>query len=270
METKFNTKFLVFGCVHAPYQDEKHIEEIVKFNQDNKPQVVVCNGDLFEASAASRWVKEGKESLQKEYEKGSLILKKIREVNPNAEYFFNEGNHDANIMAEGRLADDIRDLVDFNVPQFVSTGSNKYKQINEEFINHWNRRVKYVKHRTRGGLRFGAVFITHGFMADANSDKEEARYFNYNWPHSLCIRSHTHRPTEGVAKQVMWTAKRPLPYYYLNTGLCGDMEKMTYMDRVSREMWGNGFVYGSFDLIKSPRFKKTWDAECVVTKWFEG
>jgi predicted phosphodiesterase len=254
---KDEVKFLAFGCVHAPLQNDEHIEEIVKWNKDNKPHVVICLGDLFEATAASKW--------EKEYRVGDRILKQIREVNPDGDYVFLEGNHDANITAKGRLPQDIREMLRYDVPHITSNGAC----VNKEITSYWTKKANYLYQRDRGSYRLGAVCFAHGMEAGIASDEMQAIYYNQNWANSLFVSSHTHRPTEGKPKQAMKTKGRGLPFWYLNTGCSCDMDKMDYMDRKNRSMWGNGFIHGRCELIKSPRLSKTWDAECVVTKWFE-
>ncbi|MDB4507377.1 metallophosphoesterase [bacterium] len=265
----YDCKFLAFSCIHAPLQSEAHIEEIIKVNQDKKPNEVIMLGDLFEASAASKWGKENAADLIVEYERGNDILESIRKVNPDAKYTFLEGNHDANILAKGRFEADIRNMLDFNIPQGYKQANGNFVQVNREFLENWNRNTPYVYHRTRGSYRLGAVCFAHGFEAGTSSDEMQAIHFNQLWANSLFISGHTHRPTEGVAKRVMKTKGRGLPFWYLNAGCSCDIDKMDYMDRKQRGLWGNGYVLGSCDLVKSPRLSKTWEAECFVTKWFE-
>lgn len=262
-------RFLSFSCLHAPYENEEHIEQLIKTNQDYKPHKVIMLGDLFEAQAASKWEKDDKIALLEEYRRGNDILERIREVNPDAEYVFLEGNHDANILAEGRFSENIRDMLSFNIPQGYETPSGQFVQVNREFLEYWDRSTKYIYHRLKGSYRIGAVCFSHGFEAGSSSDEMQAIYFNQNWANSLFISGHTHRPTEGRYRRVMKTKGRGLPFYYLNAGCCCDMSKMTYMDRKNRSMWGNGYVVGCCEEIKSPRLKKTFDAECIVTKWFD-
>jgi predicted phosphodiesterase len=241
----------------------------MKHNQDNKPNVVVCLGDLFEAGAASKWSKENTAELIEEYEKGNDVLKRIRLVNPNAKYVFLEGNHDANINAEGRLPADLRDLTNYLRPQFKETTKDTFVQVNSELLNEWNHSTRYIKHRVKGCFRIGAVCFAHGFEAGTNSDELEAIYWSQYWANGLVVRGHTHRPTVGSPRRSEKTKKLQLPFYYLNAGCSCDMSAMTYMNRNDRSKWGNGFVFGSCQEIKSPRLSKTWTAECVVTEWFD-
>lgn len=260
----YDCKFLAFSCLHSPLHSEEHVEALIKHNQDHKPHEVINLGDLYEASSASKWCKEDGIELRDEYKTANNILKRIRQVNPDAKYTFLEGNHDANILAKDRLPQGVRSLLDYNEPQ-----TQNGIIINDELVYHWKNKRKYIYHKLKGAYRLGAVCFSHGFEAGASSDEMQALYFNQDWANSLFISGHTHRPTEGQVRRVMKTKGRGLPFWYLNAGCSCNIDLMDYMDRKNRAQWGNGYVYGSCDVIRSPRLGKTWEAHCVVTKMFD-
>jgi predicted phosphodiesterase len=218
--------------------------------------------------SASRWPSEHNWDLLHEYKVANDELKKLSDLNSLMDCFWLEGNHDNNLLAVGRVKQDLRSLLDYSLPQYEKVGGKAF-QVNEHFLGKWVQKATYQRSRSKGCLRIGATFFKHGYEAGVSADEMEAIYWGQNWANSLTIGGHTHRPTEGAPRQAMKSKKRGLPFWYLNAGCSCDMARMDYMDRLDREQWGNGFVRGWSEPVQSPRLRPSWDAECVVTKWFE-
>ncbi|WP_196300525.1 hypothetical protein, partial [Streptococcus pneumoniae] len=79
----------------------------------------------------------------------------------------------------------------------------------------------------------------------------------------------THRPeqiTQARERKVM------LPFCYANVGSGADFDKMHYMDRQSKAMWGRALILGTATAagVKEGRkcyAKVSWDAELLVHYW---
>ena len=98
---------------------------------DYKPHVVVCLGDLFDASAASVHPDEVKHTLLDEYAVASNFLEQIRRVSPtNASFVWTLGNHDDNIQRcdPRRIPEGLRDIVNWNNTRIYGDEFRKWKQ----------------------------------------------------------------------------------------------------------------------------------------------
>ena len=101
--------FLAFSCTHCPHQDEAATAWLLGQIADRKPDVIVHLGDLCEGDAGSRWNDEAMHTLLDEYAVANELLKSIRKAAPkSASLVMLQGNHDANILAKGRIDPRVR------------------------------------------------------------------------------------------------------------------------------------------------------------------
>jgi predicted phosphodiesterase len=146
--------FLAFSCTHCPHQDETAIAWLLGQIADRKPDVIVHLGDLVEGDAGSRWNDEAVHTLLDEYAVANELLKSVRKVAPKSTgLVILQGNHDANILAKGRIDPRVRQLLDMR------------KNIDE--LQHWNTKAEYEYDRKRGCFRLGQVCFCHGFDCSA-------------------------------------------------------------------------------------------------------
>jgi len=255
------TKWLALSCSHAPIQDNETIDIICERIKEYQPDVIIHLGDLFEADSASKWGSEYNWTYEDELDAGcNQVLKKLREANENAECWLLPGNHDENLRAEGRFDWKIRDSLDWEAPQYTTSGIH----LNEE-LQHWKVKAKY-KYNQKGTARIGATVFAHGYEAGGASDKFQA--FSLGWPHGLFVSGHTHRPTPGEPVNAQLTQTRPTDRFYLNAGCTRTME-CSYMERKYQQKWGHAVCYGYSQVVNSPRLKPTWNAYCELIKSYE-
>lgn len=262
-------KWVAFSCSHCPLEDAEAVDAVREAVADFAPDRIVMLGDLHEADSASRWPSEYGWSIEDEYIAASDMLGKIRLSHPtgNVQCVFLPGNHDANIEAIARHPRKSRALLSWRVPQYVSRKKGGEFQINKEFLDHWRTVADYRYSRKRGVYRIGSTVFAHGFASGVSADEEHA--IDLGWPYGLTVCGHSHRPTEGYARQVLKTKRRPLPWWYLNAGCTRDLYP-EYAERQFSSTWGNAVAYGWSMPINSPRFdRNNWDAWCEVGKFHE-
>ena len=246
--TKSIKRFLVCSDLHVPFLDEDAFEWLLEQIKDFKPHLLVLNGDLFEAKAASRWPSEYTHHLLDEYEKAGTVLHKLRKIAPKGcRLKFVLGNHDDNIQAPNRLPIDIRSAVAF------------HKHVDE--LKHWGQ-VPYENNPNKCMVSLGQVKFMHGFTTGKWSDRNEAVTHGAEW--GLVIRGHTHRPVP-VTQAEFGSVK--VNFWYANTGCLTKFDPpMDYMKRKSTQSWGHAIVVGEASELKSPRVGRYWDAELRMRK----
>jgi len=76
-----------------PKDKEPNIQKIL---QEEKPQVIVINGDLLDCWEISRFerVPDGGKKLKDEFSLGKSLLNKLRNNHPKARIIYTEGNHE--------------------------------------------------------------------------------------------------------------------------------------------------------------------------------
>ena len=241
------TKFIAFSCTHCPYQDEAAISWLLDEICSYKPSVIVHLGDGHEADAASRWDTDKYVELIDEYKVHNQLLADIRKAAPRrARLIFLEGNHDANILAKGRIDSRLHELID-------------YRQ-HEPELKHW-RTIPYIYDRRRGTYKLGQVVFSHGYECSVSGVKREALYMLEGSQYGLYVHGHTHRP-EPV-QQIYANQTTPLTYWRANAGCLRDLKPL-YMRRRNTSQWGHGLVRGEAMRLKSPRSSKCWDAETLI------
>lgn len=254
--TEATTKIVAYGCKHCPLHDAGAIDWLIALITREKPDLVVDLGDGIEANAASKWedAKELAISLADEYTAHNAILERIRKASPKANHWYIAGNHDDNINRIGRLDPRVRTLCDWSSLK------------NQPELQHWRVLRDYNYSRHRGCFSFGPIFFSHGYETTATKQGKEALYFTKNWPFSLYLSAHTHRPTE--VRGVCWN-DMPLDRWYANVGTMRDMDSALYMDRKAKWNWGQAAAVIETKALKSPRQSKEWDARVEVFRMYD-
>jgi len=150
-----NTKILVFGDVHIPFQDEDAVNLIFKFIKKVQPDVIVINGDLIDFFAISKWDKglgEGK-TVKEELEETRSFLEKLVAVSKASPIYYIFGNHEIRLEKYLiRNAKEISDLVkleellrlkELGIIPICTNRVENYVKIGNWYIGHFNRVSKH-------------------------------------------------------------------------------------------------------------------------------
>ena len=219
---------------------------------DYRPHVVVCLGDMFDASAASVHPDEVEHTLLDEYAVAADFLKNVRRVSPRgATFVWTLGNHDDNIQRcdPRRIPKGLRDIVNWNNTRIYGDEFRQWKQ------------YPYEKGR-QCVYSLGQVGFFHGFDAGANSDESESLQMSYvtgAQPWRLWVRGHTHRPVQVT--QAKRSSRVRLPQWYSNVGTVGFGDQTPeYMTRKDVSLWGQAIVFGEVNVGKKL-------SECKGVEW---
>jgi hypothetical protein len=143
-----NGQVIVFSDAHYwPGEPSVGHRALLRFCQDLKPTVIVCNGDAIDGAAISRHPPIGWEScpsVKEELEVCQERLGEIVAVAPDAEKFWLLGNHDARF--EVRLAQ--------VAPEFRDVHGIHLHDHFPDWICGWSLHINdsvVVKHRYKGG-----------------------------------------------------------------------------------------------------------------------
>jgi len=250
-------KFAALSCLHAPITHKGYFEWVLKQLEEFKPDVFVNLGDWYEGLAGTRHARDPRHNwtLMDEHRHVEAQARAINEVIPNAHKVWLAGNHDDNAFGihADRIPPDLREVACWRANAGVSEALSRWHVIDE------------YKHGTRWYL--GSVSFGHGCPVTDASAKDEA--YTYGVPYGLDIRGHTHRPERVTQCR---ERKALLPYWYANPGCGADWEKMHYMDRQSKVLWGRGMVVGEClaNGLKEGRkayAARNWDAEVIIHSW---
>lgn len=243
-------RFLAFSCVHVPHHLPEAWESMRRLAAYHNPDVLICLGDLLNATAASRWAHEEEHTLLQECKQANGMIEGLRKsCGPNVQCIWTLGNHDDNLLAPNRIPKDLRDAVDFR------------RHMSEVCDKHW-KILPYLYHPP-SVFRIGQVSFFHGFEHGATAGANQAITLGRDWPYALSVWGHTHRPYP--VERVKVRANTFLNRYTCNTGTLCDPSKMQYISRKNASMWGAGVCIGTAEDLRSPRESKCWDAELITS-----
>lgn len=91
-----NTKIVIGGDNHIPFNDVRAENEFLAFLKEEKPEIVIHVGDLLDFYEISnfRRVPLTQTEIVDEIEEGTYFLEKIRNILPKAKIFYICGNHE--------------------------------------------------------------------------------------------------------------------------------------------------------------------------------
>lgn len=129
-------------------------------------------------------------------------------------------------------------------------------------LQDWRITEKYT-HDTY--LRLGPITFQHGCSTTVNCEKDAS--YDFGTPYGLYVCGHTHRPIPVTRAR---ERKKKLPFWYANPGTGANWDRMHYMDRMDKGLWGRGAV-----LIHTPGISqrrtayasKVWTAEMREHSW---
>lgn len=250
-------KLVAFSCTHHPLHDPKAIEWLLELIRKERPNVVAHLGDGLESNASSQWPDAMERGLELKDEFRSLneFLKQVRLAAPTARKKYLAGNHEENINRAGRLDKRIRSLCDWRNNENLS-----------ELRDRWEIGRSYNYSRRLGCSWLGPICLAHGYETTPTQASTEALYFTRNWPNSLYISGHTHRPVPVT--QIEFKGGLPLPHHYANVGCLRNLEP-GYMERKRKWGWGQAAFVGEYMPLKSPRLSREWSGRIETFRMYD-
>jgi len=244
------------SCSHVPHQSScihTLLQLLAVLDTEDPLTHFVHLGDLFDAEAASVHDRDdpSHHTLLDEYHEGATLLRSIRDVlNPNCQFTWMLGNHDANIKQRNpkRIPKELRALADWNHVPEVSDEFRKWRQYP-------------YRNGQDGCMELGPLVYYHGYSAATNSDELEGIQMAMacgGHPWRLMVRGHTHRPLPPT--QIQRTRRVLLPWYAANVGHTAFDVVPGYMERRSTALWGRGCLLAEAPL-KGWRKGKSWQAK---------
>lgn len=247
---------VAFGCLHAPITHPGYFDWLIGQIEEFKPDYLFNLGDWYEGLAGSRHSRDPRHNwtIFTEHNAVKQQAEAFNLAAPNATKYWVYGNHDDNLFGihADRVPEDLREVVQWNNHEGV-----------RKALEGWRVRETY-KHGER--VYLGQISLGHGCPVTESAAKDEV--YSFGVPYGLDIRSHTHRPepvTQARERKVV------LPYYYANTGTGADWDKMHYMDRQSKQLWGRGAVFFEVSCRgegKEVKAQPNWEAETRVHSTF--
>jgi predicted phosphodiesterase len=215
------TKVLIASDFHAPFQDENCLSAMLSFCKWWKPNEIFINGDLLDAYAFARFVKNPETALkaQDEIDEAINILKQIKNVNPQAKICLVRGNHCYRLQKYlWTRAPELSGLRDLTVESLLQ-------------LKHLG-----ISYASQGRLEHRGIIIKHGSVVRKHSAYTAKA--EYEKEGQSGVSGHTHRlgmyRKDNVNKPHVWIE-------------CGCMCKkdMEYMEGEPAD-WHHGFCVGYF------------------------
>lgn len=193
---------LVIGDVHIPAHDQKAVDLVLEWIEDQPVDRVILNGDIIDAYEISRWLQPGSRGvgLAEEIRMGREFLGSIRRaLGPKGEILWIEGNHcfrfksyimnQAPSIAELEHNVTIQDQLQFDLHgvEFVECRGSKWFSTYIEaapgvLVGHFNKTSINAGYAVKGLLdKYGASIITgHGHcMGTSHRTHHDGPIFGY-------------------------------------------------------------------------------------------
>ena len=175
-------KVLFISDIHAPFQDDKAVDLMLKFSKYFKPEVIFIMGDLLDCYAISRFTKDpnGALKFQEELDKAQDIIRKIREANKKAKIYYLKGNHEYRIQKF--LWNNAKELANLHALEI------------ENLLALRHYKVEWVK---EGNMMYKGLLMKHGSVVRKFSCYTAKAEFEKNGCSG--VSAHTHR--QGIYRQ---------------------------------------------------------------------
>lgn len=208
---------LVLSDLHIPYHDRKALKAIYGLLSDYTFEHIILNGDFLDCYSISSFTPDPRKPLiQEEIDIATAILQKIRDLQPEAEIHFIEGNH------EERLQRTLR-----NTPGLLGIKSLEWTSL-LELDKIKASFTPYKQHITI----YDMVQITHGHRVSKHSAySAKAHLLDYGY--QTLLHGHTHRLGSYYLSGV------GSPRKAFEIGHLSDTSQMSY---VQNPNWQQGFA----------------------------
>lgn len=153
-------KLVAAGDFHIPYHDPVLLGLFYEFLNNFKPDILVINGDFLDCFSISKFDKIPNRglSLKNEISLGKDILQRFRNILPNAEIYYIEGNHEFRLrkitisQAPGlydlTTLEEQLELRRLNI-KWIGTKENAskwvdtYKRFGQLYVGHFNKVARH-------------------------------------------------------------------------------------------------------------------------------
>lgn len=231
--------FCAFSCVHRPIHDEAACRALIDLVADRRPEVLVCLGDLFDASCISTHENADSPALADEFRSADEFLGELREAaGRRAKLVWTLGNHEERI--ERGPQSKLREVLD---PRRHMAEAKRWQ-------------IFPYRQHPDAVYRLGQVSFYHGFAISRAALKGES--IRLGLAHGLTVSGHTHRPFD-VRQITFGASDQGLPYWHANPGTLID-PAVPYMLTKNTSLWGAGAVCGWADPEVSYGSRRHWDA----------
>lgn len=229
----------------------RDFERLLDLLRAHAPNVLVCLGDLLDASPASRFPNEDEWDLAEEYAAAGEHLRLARQAcGPSLDRcVWLHGNHDANIREPNRLPKRLRSLCDWRA------SDNPLRA--ELEAGEWQE----VPYSHSQAFRLGPVVFQHGAEHSSLAGRNLSQLYAPEW--GLLVWGHTHRPTQPT--EALLSPRVSLRRWHANAGCMVDWDRLNYAARANTSTWGRAAVVGECALgQKRHGGRLNWDARTVV------
>ena len=170
--------------IHLPFYDKLALITAIDYMKKYEPTCIWLNGDILDAYAISRWMKEkNKENLQYEIDCVRDFLKTIRGLFPKADIYYKIGNHEDRWEA----------FMNNNAKVFQGIDDFEFESV----FRLTNYGVKLVKSKTI--TQSGKLNIIHGHEVFGSGGVNPSRsLFLKTFKSTIC--GHYHRTSEYISK----------------------------------------------------------------------
>jgi len=212
---------LVLGCVHVPFHNKILLEKLINMIKDQKDNILGFHliGDFLDLKSLSSFDDKTIDfsglTLGKEYEEGNKVLDLFDSVLPkDCQKTFIYGNHEA------RYNKYITSIKNYKTADAILSP--------EQALNLKARGYQTLVDWKDDFITVGKYQIFHGIACTVNSAKTHLEKLR-----SSCMFAHTHRIGQHYEG---WL-------HGVNVGCLAQMdsEAFTYLSRVEKSQWKNGF-----------------------------
>lgn len=215
-------KVMFVGDLHAPYEDKRAVNLVLRVGEAWKPDVLAMLGDFSDFYSVSDHLKDPARAgrLRWELEQSNLLLDRFDALGATRKIFVAGNHEDRYDRYLQRQAPELHGVVD--IP-----GALRLRQ----------RRWEYVPYRDH--TRLGKLYLTHDVgVAGRNAVFRCLEAYE----HSV-LTGHTHRLAYIVEGNAAGEYKVSAQFGWL-----GDVNKIDYMHRVqAKKNWALGFGIGYLD-----------------------
>ncbi len=229
-------KFLIGADIHGDMQDKEANRVFFEFAKIWKPEIRICNGDLFDFRPLRKGCSEDerRQSVREDLNAGKRWFNKFKPTH------FTLGNHDFRMW----------DLAENGSGVAADYAQEGVSEIKAMAAAHKCRIYPY--HNRDGVIRIGSLKVLHGFFCGVYAARQHALVYG------SCLIGHVHRIDEHSIPGLERRVARCIG------ALCRlDLQYNSRMPNALAQ--ANGFAYGLIN--RSTGRYVVFQAECIDGKW---